>query len=135
MMSAPYAKWDEIVIKHETTFGYTTPTFEGVKVTIVGMLLNEASDTISYLCYVPKYLSLPLGFDRFRLSDRLARLYGADARFVNELACYVNDSTPILRHIRAPKGETCDHCKTWFEGVERKDGSYNCRACRENPYR
>lgn len=135
-----YSAWDEVVVRVEDSFGYKHRIYTGVKVTIIGI---DDSDTrmddsgiIQYLCYVPHWTRLPVGFKTFKITQHHMKFYGFDSRFIGDQGCFITNNTPIMQHIPAAKGERCERCKTFFAGVQVDDhGSYRCRACKENPWR
>lgn len=135
-----YSTWDEVVIKVDDSFGYKHKIYTGVKVTVIGAdvsdTMNEESDTVQYLCYVPHWLRLPVDFKTFTINRHHMTFYGFDPRFIGDQGCFITNKTPIMQHIPAPKGEKCEKCKTFFAGAQTdSSGVYRCRACKENPWR
>lgn len=130
-----YSLWDEVILKLQDTFGYKDKVFTKLKVMIVAIDYDSNDDRVRYLCYVPSYEKIPHGFSTFTIEKFHERRFGVDKKFVGDTGCFITSMLPIYKHIPAPKGEKCDHCGQWFEGVERKDGVYTCRPCTEDPYR
>lgn len=130
-----YRLGDEVVLKVEDSFGYTVKTFSPLKVMVLGCDVDVESSNAQYLCYVPVYERIPVGFGTFKIDRLHARHFRVDAKYVGQIGCFITAKYAIYKHIQAVQGEKCDHCRDFFEGATRVDGAYRCRACRENPWR
>lgn len=131
-----YSKWDEVVLKVDDAFGYKDKVFARLKVMVLGIDTDCAGNHAQYLCYVPPYERVPYGFATFTIDRHHIRHFNLEAKFLGDMGCFITSKNPIYKHIVAPKGEKCDKCKTFFEGVNREDdGTYFCRSCKENPWR
>ena len=130
-----YSKWDEVVLKVEDSFGYREKIFNQLKVMILGVDNNSSCDHPQYLCYVPVYEVIPMGFSTFTIDRHHAKHFNIEAKFIGDTGCFITNKNPIYKHLPAAKGEKCDHCGDWADGAERNYGVYLCRSCRENPYR
>lgn len=127
-----YRIGDELVLKVDSSFGYRDKAYRSVKVQIIGFNVDNDSDEAEYLVYVPPYETLS---DTWVLTDRHANWYGADHKFIGDDVAFIKARHPIFKHMPAPEGERCDHCREFFEGAVKVDGSYRCRACRLDPWR
>jgi formylmethanofuran dehydrogenase subunit E len=128
-----YKIGDELVLKVEDTFGHNDRIYRRVKVQVIGYNTDNDSDETEYLVYVPPYEFLK---NTFKLTDRHARWYNVDAKFIDDDVAFINARHPIYQHLPAPEGERCDHCNEFFEGAVRDaDGAYMCRACKFDPWR
>lgn len=130
-----YSRWDEVILKVEDSFGYSDKVTTRLKVVILGIDIDVAGNHAQYLCYVPPYERIPYGFPTFTINKTHVRHFSLEDKFLGDTACFITIKNPIYKHIIAAKGEKCDRCNTWFDGAERHDGSFRCRACIENPYR
>lgn len=130
-----YSKWDEVILKVEDRFGYRDKFNSRLKVMVIGFDPDCEGDYAQYMCYVPPYERIPFGFQTFTCERIHIREFDIDPRFLGDQVCLITARTPIYKHIPAPKGEKCDHCKDFHIGAIRTDGVYLCRPCRENPYR
>lgn len=131
-----YSKWDEVILKVEDSFGYRDKIPSRLKVMILGFDTDVDSSCAQYLCYVPPYERIPYGFPTFTIDRHHVRHFKLEPKFLGDTGCFITVKHPIYKHVVAPKGEKCDKCQSFFEGVNRgEDGTYMCRSCRENPYR
>lgn len=130
-----YSKWDEVILKVEDKFGYRDKITTKLKVMVIGYDTDVDSSDAQYLCYVPPYERIPYGFPTFTIDRYHIRALDVDPKFLGDTGCFITARMPIFKHLPAPKGEKCDHCLTFFEGAIREDGTYLCRACKDNPYR
>lgn len=128
-----YKIGDELILKVEDNFGYRDTTYRRVKVQVIGQNTDNDGDEAEYLVYVPSYEHLK---DTWKLSDRHARWYGVNKKFIGDSVTFIKTQHPIFQHLPAPWGENCDHCHVFSEGSQRaEDGIYMCRACRLDPWR
>ena len=127
-----YGRGDEVILKVEEDFGYKDKVFRRVKVMIVGYNTDCEGPDAEYLCYVPCYELAP---NSFTLTERHLKYYGVERKFLGDTACFITRKTPIFKHIKALPGEKCDHCKDFVVDAVRVDGTYQCRACKENAWR
>lgn len=128
--------WDELVLKVDDEFGYKDKVISHLKVMILGIEVNDFDDVVQCLCYVPPYERVPYGFKTFAIDRHHQRHFRFDPKFVGDVGCLITSNHPIHKRIAAPLGERCDHCNDFHEGATRSgEGTYLCRACRENPYR
>lgn len=130
-----YSVWDEVILKVEDKFGYSDKYYSKLKVIILGVDYDTSDSYAQYLCYIPPYENLPYQFKTFIIDRYHVKTYNCDSKFIGERGCLISAWTPTYQHIPAPKGEYCDRCRTWFEGVENIDNKFRCKSCRDNPYR
>lgn len=131
-----YVKWDEVIIRVDTTFGYTTKIQTPLKVIVLGRDGGQTESTSQYLCYVPPYETIPPDFPTFTINSSHARYFKLEQKFIGETGCFISIWTPVIKLIPAPDGERCSRCGEWFDGVEAPDFEYfTCWSCRTNPYR
>lgn len=131
-----YFVGDEVVLKVDDVFGYKDVIMSRLKVMILGYDLDTMGFQTQYLCYIPPYERVPVGFKTFKIDQRQQRHFKFDPKFIGDDGCFITSSDSIHKHIPAPKGERCDRCRDFHEGATRaEDGTYRCRGCRENPYR
>ena len=131
-----YAKWDEVILIVDDKFGYKDKVTSHLKVMILGFDTDYDSDYAQYLCYVPAYEKIPYGFPTFTIDKHHIKHFNVEPRFLGDAGCFITTRFEIYKHIVAPKGDNCDHCKTWFNDAVRNDkGAYMCRACAADPYR
>lgn len=124
-----YNVGDELVLKVEENFGYADKTYRSVKVQIIAYTSDYSGD---YLVYVPQYDNLQTSFV---LTQQHAKKYNIDKKFIGEDAAFIGSNHPIYKHFPRRLGNTCKKCNEFIELADDNDDDYNCRACRENPWR
>ena len=131
-----YAKWDEVELKIEDSLGYDCKTYAKLKVMILGFDCETSDIYAQYMCYVPAYERIPHGFPTFIIDKHHAAYFDLEDKFIGDTGCFITALNPIYKHTPAPLGERCSHCDDWSDGAEKdQNGTYTCRACRDNPYR
>ena len=131
-----YSRWDEVILKVDDLFGYTDRIVSHLKVMVIGSDVDCYGDHAQYLCYIPPYERVPGGFQTFKINRFHLRHFDIEPKYLGDDGCFITADDPIHKHIPAARGERCDHCDDFIAGGERNEqGSFHCRACRENPYR
>jgi hypothetical protein len=92
-----------------------------------------AVDNEGYYLFVPHYIFLNEGSVA---SEARCRSLGIDRAFVGESITYVL-SAYICKVVSELDGMKCSRCRDFFgmAAPNQKDGTFLCRACKENPYR
>jgi hypothetical protein len=92
-----------------------------------------ATDNEGYYLYVPHYMCLNEGS---KASEARCRSLGIDKAFIGENVTYVLASY-ICRVVSEIDGMKCSRCRDFFgmAASNQKDGTFMCKACKENPYR
>lgn len=130
-----YSKWDEVVLKVPDNFGYRDKVVSHLKVTIIGVDYETDDSYAQYLCYIPHYENVPYGFKTFSVTRQHVKHFDLDEKFLGETGCFITAITPIHKHVKARRGETCDYCHNWVDSAEKTNNVFVCYSCRENPYR
>lgn len=128
-----YRIGDELILKVEDDFGYSSKTFRSVKVQVIGYNIDGDGDDAEYMVYVPSYERMT---NTFELGAHHAKWYGVDPKFIGDDVAFIPARHAIYKHLPAPVGEKCDRCGEFNEGSVRDvNDAYTCRACKENPFR
>ncbi len=128
-----YRVGDEVVLKIEDTFGYGDVVYRRAKVQVIGYDMEDSSDYLQFLCYVPPWENVP---KTFTINGTHLRHLDMHPKFLGDKGCFITGQTPIYDHIRTKPGLNCERCDEFCEGAQVAKGqTYRCRACRENPYR
>jgi len=122
---------DELVVIVNDDFGYNQKIERTLKVQVIG--IDDDSTSMTFLCYVPSYLSHPMSV---KITDMISRRFSVQKKFLGEQGVTISAYEKIARHVPCIKSEQCDHCHDFVSGGERiPEVRFLCRACKENPWR
>lgn len=128
-----YGIGDELVLKIDSSFGYSDKTYRYVPATVIGYDNDVDSPLAYYLCYLypDDYVQ-----NCFTITDRHIKVLHLDKKFLGDNGIFITAKTPVSKHTPATPGERCQRCKEFIRmACANVNGVYFCRACRENPYR
>lgn len=105
---------------------------EQIKIQVIGK--GNGGDKSQCICYVPPYQIMK---HSFKLTIGHQKHYKFDNKFLNEFATFITSQTKIIKHMPTMGGETCDHCKIFFEYAEPNDENrgFLCYQCKQDPWR